>query len=59
MVEFKLSKNGELDNVKVIRSSKHNILDKSAIKTILSAGRDFPRPKNDVIIQIPIQYVLT
>lgn len=59
MVEFKLFKNGELGNVKVIQPSKHTLLDESAIKTILSAGRDFPTPKNDVIIQIPIQYVLT
>ncbi|MCL9820120.1 energy transducer TonB [Helicobacter colisuis] len=59
MVEFKLFKNGELGNVKVIQPSKHSLLDRSAIKTILSAGRDFPTPKNDVIIQIPIQYVLT
>lgn len=59
MVEFTLLKEGGLENVKIIESSQHQLLDKSAIKTIMRATNDFPIPKNNVIIQIPIQYLLT
>ena len=59
MVEFTLLKEGGLENVRIIESSQHQLLDKSAIKTIMRATNDFPIPKNNVIIQIHIQYLLT
>ena len=57
-VEFTLLASGGVRNVKVIDSSGNPILDKSAIRTILDAQESFPLAKNNVIIQIPIQYHL-
>lgn len=57
-IKFELLKDGRVQNIKIIDSSGHGILDKSAHKTILDARAYFPQPKNNVTIQIPIQYKL-
>ena len=43
-ISFNLSKNGEINNVKILGSSQYPILDEAAIKTINSIGRFKPIP---------------
>ncbi|MDD6055575.1 MAG: energy transducer TonB [Helicobacteraceae bacterium] len=58
LVEFLWTKNKELKYVRILKSSKHNILDENALNTIRLAKRHFPAYKNDVKLQIPIVYSL-
>ncbi|WP_104721250.1 energy transducer TonB [Helicobacter mesocricetorum] len=57
-IEFTLLAGGGVQSVKIIKSSGNPILDKSALRTIFDAQESFPSAKNNVIIQIPIQYHL-
>lgn len=58
IVEFVLFKNGNIDNIRIIKGT-HKILDNNAIKTIKEASREFPKPPNNVKLKIEIQYKLT
>jgi len=58
-IEFVITANGNLKDLKVIKSSHHKILDKSAIKTIKKASLYFPKPVKDIKIKVPIEYILT
>ncbi|MDE5591536.1 MAG: energy transducer TonB [Helicobacter sp.] len=58
VLEFTLLKNGEVKDIKILQSSGNHILDKSALKTIAQAQKSFPIAKNNITIQIPIQYHL-
>lgn len=55
-VEFLWNKNGILSSLNVIRASKHKILNESAIETIKSASKNFPKHHTSVKIQVPIVY---
>lgn len=57
-VKFTILNNGNIKDIVVLKSSGHKILDYSALKTILKASHNFPKPKRDTTIQIPIQYKL-
>lgn len=56
-VKFKLLKNGEIEYTKVI-NSKSKILTKAAIKTIEDLSGEFPKPKEDLVLHVPINYSL-
>lgn len=56
-VEFIWDKN-ILKSVKIIKESKHKILNEDAIKTIEKAAKKFPTYSKNVKIQIPITYIL-
>jgi len=55
-VVFTLHPNGEVSDIKT--SNAHNILQKSAKKTILEASTEFPKPKNKITISLNIKYKL-
>jgi len=57
ILEFTLKPNGDITNLKIIRSSQHNILDKNSIKTIKMAYKDYPLVTEDTLIRIYVQYL--
>jgi protein TonB len=58
IVEFLLKPNGDISNLKIIGTSNYSTLDKNSIKTIKIAYKDYPRPKEDSLIRIYINYLL-
>lgn len=58
LVKFLINDKGEVSHIQVVRTSKHPILDKAAVKTLKRACRDFPKPDETTFIEIPIAYVL-
>lgn len=57
ILEFTLKPNGDITNLRIIRSSQHNILDKNSIKTIKMAYKDYPLPTKNTLIRIYVSYV--
>jgi len=55
-VTFTLTSAGRVENIKT--SGAHMILEKSAIKTIKKASRFFPKPKQNININFPMEYML-
>lgn len=56
LLEFTWTKNQVLQNLKIIKASKYEILNKSALQTIQSASKNFPKYEKTFHIQIPIIY---
>ncbi len=56
IVEFYLHPNGDISDLKIIKSSSYEILDKNSLETILAAYKDYPRPKEKTKIRIFVQY---
>lgn len=56
-VSFTVLENGAVENIKVIRSSGHSILDKNVIKTIKQV-QPFPPPPAAADFTMPIKYTL-
>jgi len=57
VVKFVLSKDARVHSIEVI-SSKSKILSRSAIKTIEDLSGEFPNPKEDLTLHVPIGYTL-
>ena len=57
VVRFNISKNGETFDIKVL-SSSHDILSRAAVKTIENLSGSFPKPKENLVLKIPINYKL-
>ncbi len=57
VVKFVLSVDAEVSNVEVLKS-KSKILSRAAIKTIQNLSGEFPRPKEDITLHVPIGYTL-
>lgn len=57
IVKFVLSKDASVHSIEVI-SSKSKILSRSAIKTIEDLSGEFPKPKADLTLHVPIDYSL-
>lgn len=58
IVEFILSQNGIIEELRVIESRAEEILQKSALKAVQKAARFFPLPSQKVRIRVPIVYHL-
>jgi len=56
IVEFYLHPNGDITDLKIIKSSGYAILDENSIETIKTAYKDYPRPKEKTKIKIYIHY---
>lgn len=56
-VEFSLDTNAEVSFIKVT-SSNSEILSRAALKTINDLSGDFPKPKERLILKLPIRYNL-
>jgi len=57
LVKFSIDINGEVDSVKVEKSS-NDILSRAAIKTIENLSGEFPKPKEKLVLSVPINYEL-
>jgi len=57
VIKFHLSKTATVSNIEVI-SSKKEILSRAAIKTIENLSSQFPKPKKEIVLKIPISYRL-
>jgi len=57
LVKFKLSTDAEAHSIE-ITSSQSDILSRAAIKTIQRLSGEFPRPKEELILHVPINYRL-
>jgi protein TonB len=55
---FRLNPTGEVEELKVLKSSGFEVLDKSAVNAVKRASKHFPRPKQIVLIKLPIQFKL-
>jgi len=56
LVEFCLTKSGEIKRVKTIKG--HKLLQKSTINAIYSASVNFPKVQRTITIRVPIEYKL-
>ncbi len=56
-VRFKLSTNAVAHSIEVL-SSKSEILSRAAIKTIENLSGEFPKPEEELILHVPINYSL-
>ena len=57
LVKFKLSMDAKAYSIEIL-SSKSKILSRAAIKTIEDLSGEFPRPSEELILHIPINYSL-
>jgi len=57
VVAFKLLRDATVINIKVL-SSQSDILSRAAIKTVEHLSMEFPKPKEDLLLTIPISYRL-
>jgi len=57
IVKFRLNKDSSIDGIKIV-SSHSDILSRSAIKTIKNLSFIFPKPKRELLLQLPINYNL-
>jgi protein TonB len=55
---FRLNPTGEVEEIKVLKSSGFEVLDKFAVNAVKRASKHFPRPKQIVLIKLPIQFKL-
>ncbi|WP_332444620.1 TonB family protein [Wolinella succinogenes] len=55
-VEFYLHPNGDISDLRLIRSVGYTLLDKNSLKTIEVAYKDYPRPKTKTKIRIKVYY---
>jgi protein TonB len=56
-VKFVLSLDAKVSNITII-SSKSDILSRAAIKTLENLSQKFPKPSEELIVNIPIIYKL-
>lgn len=57
LVKFRLSKEGNVISSEVL-SSEHKILSRAALETIESLSGKFPKPKEELLLSVPISYSL-
>lgn len=58
LVEFTWTKNKKLKNLKILKPSKYDFLNKSALETIHIASKKFPQYEKTFHIKIPLIYKL-
>ena len=57
VVKFTLGIDSSTSDIAIVES-KHKILSRSAIKTIEDLSGEFPKPKEELTLQVPINYTL-
>jgi TonB family C-terminal domain len=58
IVSFVLEPNGDIRDLKVLKSCGYEVLDKEALDAIRRSYRDFPKPPVSVVIKLPINFRL-
>lgn len=56
VVQFFLSKDGNVSELTIIKSSEYDLLDKTALNIIKSASSSFPKPSRNMRVKIPIKF---
>ncbi len=57
-LHFTITKAGSVQNVRILTSSNHAILDKAALSTLKEAAREFPKPPRRIDVVLPLEYRL-
>jgi TonB family C-terminal domain len=58
LVSFVLEPDGDIRDLKVLKSSGYEVLDKEALDAIKRSYRDFPKPPVGVVVKLPINFRL-
>ncbi|MFZ8786419.1 energy transducer TonB [Thermocrinis sp.] len=58
LIGFILEPNGDIRDLKVLKSSGYEVLDKEALDAIRRSYRDFPKPPVSVVVKLPINFRL-
>jgi protein TonB len=58
LVSFVLEPSGDIRDLKVLKSSGYEVLDKEALDAIRRSYRDFPKPPVSVMVKLPINFRL-
>jgi len=58
LVSFVLEQNGDIRDLKVLKSCGYEVLDKEALDAIRRSYRDFPKPPVSVMVKLPISFRL-
>jgi len=58
LVSFVLEPNGDIRDLKVLKSCGYEVLDKEALDAIRRGYRDFPKPPVSVVVKLPINFRL-
>ncbi|HAA1524356.1 energy transducer TonB [Campylobacter sp. BCW_6879] len=58
LIEFTWTKDKKLENLKILKPSKYDLLNKSALETIRIASKKFPQYQTTFHIKIPLIYKL-
>ena len=58
LIGFVLEPNGDIRDLKVLKSSGHEVLDKEALDAIRRSYKDFPKPPVSVVVKLPINFKL-
>ncbi|MCI5786655.1 MAG: energy transducer TonB [Helicobacter trogontum] len=56
LVKFYMDVSGKVSRFEIVRNSPHSLLDKAAIRTLKRACKHFPKPLENVYVEIPIVY---
>jgi protein TonB len=58
LIGFILEPNGDIRDLKVLKSSGYEVLDKEALDAIRRSYKDFPKPPVSVVVKLPIAFRL-
>ncbi|WP_448587229.1 energy transducer TonB [Thermocrinis sp.] len=58
LVGFVLSTSGEVKDLRVLKSSGFDVLDREALEGVRKSHREFPKPSVDVFIKLPVVFKL-
>jgi len=58
LVSFVLEPNGDIRDLKVLKSSGYEVLDREALDAIRRSYRDFPKPPISVVVKLPVNFKL-
>jgi len=58
LVSFVLEPNGDIRDLKVLKSSGYEVLDKEALDAIRRSYKDFPKPPVSVMVKLPVNFRL-
>lgn len=58
VIKFYIDINGKTSHFEITQHSSHSLLDKSALNTLKKACKHFPKPNENVYVEIPIVYSL-
>uniref|UniRef100_A0A7C5SWX9 Energy transducer TonB n=1 Tax=Thermocrinis ruber TaxID=75906 RepID=A0A7C5SWX9_9AQUI len=58
LVSFVLEPNGDIRDLKVLKSCGYEVLDKEALDAIRRSYKDFPKPPVSVVVKLPINFRL-